>query len=116
MVYGNPWTKKDLPEGAKVITSTWSYKKKSNSTYHGQLNARGFKQIAGKHFNPTSNAVPVINGTTVRIVLVLMLLADWMARIYDVKGAFMKGKFEDCKKISGKCHKVWNTTIGDQKY
>ena len=28
-----------------------------------------------------------------------MLLADWMARIYDVKGAFSKGKVEDGEEI-----------------
>ena len=32
-----------------------------------------------------------MNNTTIRIVLVLMLLADWMARINNVKGAFLKG-------------------------
>ena len=67
---------KYLPEGAKVITSTWTCKKKSNGTYHGQLNARGFGQVAGKHFNPTSTAAPVTDDTTIRNVLALMLLAD----------------------------------------
>ena len=86
---------KDLPNGANVITSTWAYKKKSNGTYHGRLNARGFEQIAGKHFISTSIADPVTNDTTIIIVLVFMLLANWMARIHDVKGAFLKGKFED---------------------
>ena len=57
--------KRDLPEGVKVITSTWACKMKINSKYHGQLNARGFKQVAGKHFNPTSTAVPVTNDTTI---------------------------------------------------
>ena len=38
--------KNDLLEGAKVIPSTWACKEKSNVTYHGRLNARGFKQIA----------------------------------------------------------------------
>ena len=70
----------------------------------------GFKQVAGKHFDPTSTAAPVTKDTTNRIVLVLMLLADLMARIYDVKGMFLKGKFEDSKGFSWKCHKAWSTT------
>ena len=111
-----PLDKKDLQEEANAITSTWACKKKSNSTYCGRLNAREFKQIAGKNFDPTSTAVPVTNNTTIRIVLVLMLLTDWMARIYDVKGVFLKGKFEDVKKFSWKCHKVCNTTIRIQQY
>ena len=39
------------------------------------------------------------NITTIRIVLVLMLLADWMTEIYDMRGVFLKGKFEDGKDI-----------------
>ena len=49
-----PLDKSDLPEGAKVIISTWAFKKKNIDTYHGRLIARGFEQIAGKHFDPTS--------------------------------------------------------------
>ena len=41
--------KKDLPPGTKVIDIMWAMKKKSSSTLHGRLNARGFKQIKGQH-------------------------------------------------------------------
>ena len=84
----NPLDKEDLPKGAKVMTSTWACKKKCNGIYRGGLNASVFEQIVGKHFD-----------TTIRIMLVLMLLADWMVRIYDVKGAFLKGNFEDGKEV-----------------
>ena len=63
--------KKDLPEGVEVITLMWTCNKKRNSTYHGILSARGFKQIEGKHFDPTSTAAPVTNNTTIRTVLLL---------------------------------------------
>ena len=59
----------------------WACKKKSNGTYHGRLNARRFKQIKKKHFDPTSTAAPVTNDTTIRIVFILMLLADWVAEV-----------------------------------
>ena len=94
-----PLDKKDLPKGAKVVTSTWACKKKSNSTYSGQLNDRGFEQVPWKHFNPTSTYDTVMNDTTIRIVLVLMLLADWMARIHGINDAFLKRKFKDGKEI-----------------
>ena len=71
-----PLDKKDLLERAKVITSTGACKKKSKGTYHGRLNAWGFKQVAGKYFNPMSTAAPVTNNTTNRTVLILMVLAD----------------------------------------
>ena len=90
---------KDLSERAKVIISTWACKKESKDKYHGQLNAWGFKQIAGKKFNPTSTTAPVTSDASIRIFLVLMLLANLMARIYDIKGAFLKEKFEDSEGI-----------------
>ena len=77
------------------LAITWACKKNSNSTYHGKLNARGFEQIAGRHFDPTSIDAPLSNDTTIRIVLVLMLLANCMPRIYDVNGAFLMEKVED---------------------
>ena len=80
-----------------VITLTRGCKKKSNGTYH-RLNARRFEQFAGKHFEPTSTAASETNDTT-RIVLVHMLLANSMARMYDVKGAFLTGKFDDSIEI-----------------
>ena len=103
-----PLDKKNLPEGAKVITWIWACKKKSNSTYHGQLTDRGFKQVAGKYFDPMSTAAPVTNNTTIRIVLVIILLADWTARIYDIK---VKGKFEDGEVPQGMEHHYWDSAV-----
>ena len=51
--------------------------------------------MAGKHFNLMSSAAPMTNDTTIKIVLVLMLIGDLKAGIYDVKGMFLKGNFED---------------------
>ena len=56
------------------------------------------------------------NNTTIRIVLVLMLLADWMARIYDIKGMFLKGKFEDGEEIfmevpQSEAHHYWALAV-----
>ena len=41
-----------------------------------ELNVRGFKKIARKHFDPTLTAASLTNDTTIRNVLVLMLQAD----------------------------------------
>ena len=45
-----------------------------------------------------------------------LLLADWMARIYDVKGAFMKGKFQEGEEIfmevpQGMEHHSWRLAV-----
>ena len=110
-----PLDKKDLTEGAKVMTSTWACKKKSNGTYSNRLNARGFMQIAGKHFDSASTAGLVTNNTTIRVVLVLMLLADLTTRIYGVKGAFLKGKFEGRRVFmevpQGMKHHYWDMAV-----
>jgi hypothetical protein len=42
---------------------------------------------------------PVTNSATIRIVLVLMVMADMIAHVVDVKGAFLHGEFEDGEKI-----------------
>ena len=57
-----------------------------------------------------------MNNTTIRIVLVLMLLANWIPIIYDVKGAFLKGTFEDGKEVfmempQGMEHHYWGSAI-----
>ena len=60
-----------LPKGAKVLTTTWAMKQKSNGTRRGRLNARGYKQVDGSHYASDSIAAPVTNPITVRIVLML---------------------------------------------
>ena len=91
--------RKALLEGAKIITSTWACKKKSNEKLRGGLNARGFQQVQGKHYDPSSIAAPVANDTMIHIVMVLMILAGWIGWVVDIKGAFMKGKFESGEEI-----------------
>ena len=99
-----------LPTGTKVIDSTWACKKKSNGTLRGRLNARGFKQIDGQHYDGSSIHAPVTNAATIRIVLVLMLMAGWIASVVDVKGAFLHGVFTDGEEI------YMEVPVGFEKY
>lgn len=87
--------KEDLPKHAKVLTSTWAMKKKSNGTYRARLNARGFEQVDGEHFESHAISAPVTNDVTIRIVLVLLLMAAWTGELLDVKGAFLHGEFDE---------------------
>ena len=87
--------RKDLPPGTKLIDSVWAMKKKSNGTLCGRMNARGFKQVEGQHYNGMIISSPVTNSATIRIVLKLMIMADMLAHVVDVKGAFLHGEFED---------------------
>ena len=56
-----------------------------------------FKQIDGSHYNISSVASPVANDATVRILMTLMIMANWLAKVVNFKGAFLHGTFEDGK-------------------
>ena len=94
---------KDLPRGAKIVTSTWAMKKKSSGVFRARINARGFEQVDGLHCKEDDEAGPVVNDATFHILLILMLMAEWSAHVLDVKGAFLDGLFEDGEAI---CMKV----------
>jgi hypothetical protein len=88
-----------LPKVRKVIDSTWACMKKSTGKLHGRLNACGFKQVEGVHYNRSSTHAPVTNAGTIQIVLILMIMTDWQGQIVVVKCTFLHGEFEDCKVI-----------------
>jgi hypothetical protein len=91
-----PVSKKDVPKDAKVMTTTWAMKKKTNGKLRGRLNARGCEQVEGAHYMPDSIAAPVTNPTTVRLIFVLLCMnPQWVARIIDVEGAFLQGKLKN---------------------
>ena len=79
----------ELPARTRPIDSTWVCKKKSNGTLRGRLNVRGFKQIAGQHYDSSSIHAPVTDATSIRVIMVLMIMAGWVANVVDVKGAFL---------------------------
>ncbi len=98
----NTWQEVDcgtIPEGTKIITSTWAMKKKGNGTYQARLNARGFEKVNGKHYDKTQITSPVVNKITVRIILTLICMAHWCVMLLDVKGAFLCGNFENDEEI-----------------
>jgi len=61
----------------------------------GRMNARVFKQVEGQHYNDMTISSLVINSATIRIMLMLMIMASMLAHVVDVKGAFLHGEFED---------------------
>ncbi len=89
----------DVPDNAKFVSTTWAMKKKSNGTLRARLNMRGFEQQDGVHFDSQSIASPVTTDVTVRIILTLMLMANWVARLLDIRGAFLHGEFDNNKQI-----------------
>ena len=90
---------KNLTPGNKVIDSTWACRKKSNRTLRGRLNARGFKQREGQHYDGSSIHAPVTNPATIQIIMTLMLMASMISAVVDIKGAFFCGDTEDGEEI-----------------
>jgi hypothetical protein len=74
-------------------------KKKASGTYQTRLNAWGFEQVDGQHYDKTQISSPVVNEITVRMVLTLICMARWCAMLLDVEGAFLCGNFENGEKI-----------------
>ena len=85
---------KNIPKHAKILTSTWAMKKKANGTFRARINARGYEEIDGVHYDASTISAPVTNELTLRIMMVIMLMAAWTGYVLDVKGAFLKGEFE----------------------
>jgi len=85
----------EVPKGAKILSSTWAMKKKANGTKRARLNARGFEQIDGVHYDEDDKAAPVVQTTTIHIVLCLIVMMNWFATLLDVHGAFLTGEFKE---------------------
>jgi hypothetical protein len=88
-----------VPYGAKVLASTWAMKKKVNGTHRARLNARGYEQIDGEHYDEDAKFAPVVSDATIHIILILIVMAGWWAELLDVKGAFLHGVFEKGRKV-----------------
>ena len=56
---------------------------------------RGYEQIAGEHYDEDSIASPVTNDTTVRVALVIMIMARYGSHLLDVKGPYLHGEFDN---------------------
>ena len=96
MVKMNVWgaTKiTDIPNKVKLITSTCAMKKKSNGIFRARVNARGFMQVPGEHFNSDCISSPVTNEAAIRVVMVLSVVFGWANQLVDVKGAVFVWKF-----------------------
>jgi hypothetical protein len=101
----------EVPLASKILTSMWAMKKKASGIFRARLNARGYKQVPGKHYNPNSIAAPVTSDVKNRIVLTLLLLAKWYAELINVKGAFLHGEFEEGETLYMEIQEDLSSTI-----
>ena len=73
---------------------------------------RGFKQIPHVHFQPAWTSAPVTSASTIRIILVMMLMGSGYAHIIDVCSASLLGLFgEHEPKLYANIPKGWEHKI-----
>ena len=63
--------------------------------YRARMNMRGYEQVDGEHYDSASISSPVTNDVSVRVLLVLILMANFTAYIVDIHGAFLLGDFDN---------------------
>ena len=78
----------------------------------GSLDAPGFKQVDDQSFNSANIHASVTNNDTVRLVLVLMLIAGWVAHDVGAKRAFLDEKIEKGEKVHMKVPEGWEGLYG----
>ena len=84
----------EVPEGASIMSTTWAMKLKANGDHRARINARGFEQKEGEHYDKDNISAPVVNNATVCIVMVLIVMMNWFATLVDIQGAFLTAEFE----------------------
>ena len=78
MVKHNVWkavNKTDVPRNAKILSTVWAMKLKANGTQRARINARGYEQIPGEHYDETGISSPVVNDASIFIILILITMA-----------------------------------------
>eukprot|EP00957_Ditylum_brightwellii_P114964 8768136-Ditylum_brightwellii.AAC.1 len=61
MVANNVWRPiklSELPKNTKILMTTWACKLKSNGCKRARLNARGYEQIDGIHYDGSAIHAP----------------------------------------------------------
>jgi hypothetical protein len=119
------WDVVDRPEDANVIASIWAFKIKRFpdgliKKFKARFCARGDQQIEGIDFFETY--APVVQWTTIRLMLILEVLLDLKSKQGDVTAAFLHAELKENEKIyvempngfrkHGKCLKLKRTLYG----
>lgn len=93
------WLLVDKPAGQKVVSCKWLYKVKDSLTegggprYKARLVAKDFTQIEDIDYNKIFS--PVVNPTSIRVMLSLVAHFDLELEQLDVKTTFLHGDLDE---------------------
>eukprot|EP00956_Cyclotella_meneghiniana_P001084 scaffold1265_cov38-Cyclotella_meneghiniana.AAC.11 len=96
------WEVVDRTDDMNVIDSIWAFKLKRFpdgmvKKFKARFSARGDQQLEGVDFFETY--APVVQWTTVRLMLILEILLQFKSKQGDVAAAFVHGKLENHEKV-----------------
>ena len=86
-------TKKDIPSDKKLIGCRWVFKLKDNGVFRARLVALGYSQRPGIDF--TDYYAPVVNDTTMKIVILMSLIFGFSTEHTDIETAFLYGDLDE---------------------
>ena len=90
---------KNIPNKVEIMDFAWVMKKKPSGGVHQAQQAtlwalRGFKQIKGQHYLSNDKLAPVINLTSIKISLAMVVMEDWALKIVTAQGYFLHRYFQ----------------------
>jgi hypothetical protein len=81
------------PSGRKVIKNRWVFDVKDDGRKRARLVAKGFSQVEGMDYDQVFS--PVVRFETVRLILALAALENWVAYGLDVRNAYLYGELDE---------------------
>ena len=85
--------RRQMPQGLQLVKNKWVFEIKRDGQFCARLVACGYSQIPGVDFQ--NSYAPTINDVTWRILLILILMNKYKAKIVDVETAFLYGELEE---------------------
>lgn len=79
--------------GTKVLTNKWVFKIKDDGTYKARLVVRGCQQQKGIDYTEVFS--PVVNISSLRMLLAISVKRNFILKKFDIKTAFLYGKITE---------------------
>lgn len=88
---------KMMKENRKAIKNKWIFEIKRSGIFRSRLVACGYSQIPGIDF--TDIYSPVMCDTTMRILLIVVIVKGYVTRILDIETAFLHGILKEGEQV-----------------